>query len=599
MRAETEREIDEDDVHDYLVHKRLTSNRSQEQSAWTRYLLNWDWQMFQTISFPYRITSATARTRVQQVVRLIAKLNKTRVYYFWIMKTKGEIDPKTHLHILLFGYPKPLTNPFSANLKTPDMSEPYMLTFNDHFPFRCEHETKWADSLACFYVTTKDNMKFNEGVYEFEDFYNSNPKTLQKYITAKNVDVAPQDRKPLTTLENSVLKALNTQHGGVQMKGSILFNKDRRMWYVSFYWKGRNYKLYRYNGTLLHQTHQDKSKDTGYKNATKLLSLMQSDLERGVFRIEKFTKETPTDVIPYLWEWLEAVKDTLSPATVKDYKNSIKNHLTPFFKANPFQLHEIKYDVLVKLLNSIKREGKGKHNVMSCLRACLTYAYRAEKIPSMPPFPEKKKYNIVDPQIEYVLEDQQEQIIHAIPEIHQPIFWFMKYHIRRNNEARALHKTDYDKSSDSFRIHRAFSNEELVNYTKTHKEHQVPCHEDFKPYMKNMYIDISSPFFFVNPEGTLEGKPYRYEFLRKLWIEACQKVGIKIKLNQGVRHSTCTSLLLEYGISKSELQIATDHADVRSLNKYVAVELQARKRILEHTGKSKILPFKRANEQKE
>jgi hypothetical protein len=591
MRAETEKEIDEE-----VIGRQLTKHQTKEQKAWAQYLINWDWHMMQTISFPYRITTSTARTRVQEVVRLIAKKNKTRVYYFWIMKTMGAIDPKTHLHILLLGHPKPLTNPDTVDLRTIDKSEPYLLAFNDNYPFRCQHETKWADSLAPFYITKAKNMRLNKGVYEFEDFYSSNPKTLTRYSMASDIQSFPQERSPLTTLENSVLKALNTQHGGVNMKGSILFNKDRRMWYVSWYWKGKNYKLYRYNGTLLHQTHQDKSKDTGYKNATKLLALMQSDLERGVFRIEKFTKETPTDVIPYLWEWLNAVRDTLSPATVKDYENSIKNHLTPFFKANPFQLHEIRYDVLVKLLNSIQREGKGKHNVLSCLRTCLTYAYRSQRIQALPPFPERKKYNIVEPEIKWLNEERQIKIINAIPEIHQPIFWFLKYHLRRPSEAMALYKSDYDKVNDTFTIQRGFSAKVLVEYTKSRKRHIIPCHSDFKPYLKTMFTDISSPFFFVNPKGKLNGKYYTNKYLNDLWDEACQTVGEDIELYAGSKHSSISQLFNDYGYSKSDLQIATDHADIRSLNKYTSVEVQARKRILEHTGKRRILQFKKADE---
>jgi len=35
---------------------------------------------------------------------------------------------------------------------------------------------------------------------------------------------------------------------------------------------------------------------------------MQADVEKGIFRIEKYTKEVPTNVIPYLEEWIEEEK---------------------------------------------------------------------------------------------------------------------------------------------------------------------------------------------------------------------------------------------------------------------------------------------------
>jgi hypothetical protein len=104
---------------------------------------------------------------------------------------------------------------------------------------------------------------------------------------------------------------------------------------------------------------------------------MQADVENGTFRIEKYKGDQWTDVIPYLEVWLETIKATLSPATLKDYQNSIKNHLNPFFRENPVQLHEIQYDLLLKLLNFIQRSGKGKANVMYCLHRCLVFAWRS------------------------------------------------------------------------------------------------------------------------------------------------------------------------------------------------------------------------------
>ena len=54
--------------------------------------------------------------------------------------------------------------------------------------------------------------------------------------------------------------------------------------------------------------------------AEKLISCMQADVEHGFFRIEKYTKETPTDVTPYLKKWLAAEK-RIFRATYKDYLN--------------------------------------------------------------------------------------------------------------------------------------------------------------------------------------------------------------------------------------------------------------------------------------
>ena len=69
------------------------------------------------------------------------------------------------------------------------------------------------------------------------------------------------------------------------------FRKDRA-WlsrYVSWVHKGKTYKIYKYNGEFLY--HQ--------KLAEKLLACRQIR-KKGIFRIEKYTKEVPTNIIPFL-----------------------------------------------------------------------------------------------------------------------------------------------------------------------------------------------------------------------------------------------------------------------------------------------------------
>jgi|SRR3989339_355020 len=73
----------------------------------------------------------------------------------------------------------------------------------------------------------------------------------------------------------------------------------------------------------------------------------------------------------------------------------------------------------------------------------------------------------------------------------------------------ALYENDYLKDQDAFIIKRTFSAKQLVEHTKTHKSHLIPCHSEFKTIMKSMPVNIDSPYFFVNRHGKLEGKHYR------------------------------------------------------------------------------------------
>lgn len=364
------------------------------------------------------------------------------------------------------------------------------------------------------------------------------------------------------------------------MKGSIGFAKHVNRFYVRWYDNRtkKNVKIYRYKGIYLETR----------KLAEKLLSAMQGDVENGVFRLEKYTRNE-TDVVPYLRTWLASVKPTLTPATYKDYHNSIENHLRPFFERKGVCLHEIEYDTLMELLGSIERTGKGKANVMYCLHACLDYAWRSKRIAVMPPFPKKQAYQIVEPVIKWLPSERQEAIINAIPLEHQPIFWFLKYHLRRPSEACALLKEDFD--GDTFTVRRGFSAKVAVERTKTGEVHQIPCVSEFMPWIqreldKQRERGIISKFFFVHPDGKMQGKHYTSVTLNSLWRDACRATGESISLYSGLKHSTASQLINECGYSLSELQMATDHARYESVKKYGKVEVSAKKAILERLKKS-------------
>lgn len=358
------------------------------------------------------------------------------------------------------------------------------------------------------------------------------------------------------------------------MKGTIYFRKDRSFWVVKWYdqAKKKNAYVYWYNGERMYHR----------KIAEKCLHQIQGEVEaekrgEGVFRIEKWTGEQPTDVTPYLWEWLNSVSSTLAPATYKDYANSIKNHLEPFFERHPIQLHKIQYDILMLLLSEVKRSGKGKWNVLYCLHACLDYAWRSERIAAVPPFPKKKAYNIIEPEITWIPEARQIAIIEAIEPEHQPIFWWLKYHMRRPSEARALHKEDFD--GEVFTVRRSFSNKVLTDRTKTGKVHHIPCHDAFRPILAQMPKTFG-PYFFESPHGTKKGRYYVDVTLNRIWARACQKAGENINLYSGLKHSSCSQYVNEKGLSLSELQTITDHARIDSVKRYAKVEIETKREIM-------------------
>lgn len=352
------------------------------------------------------------------------------------------------------------------------------------------------------------------------------------------------------------------------MSGSIHYRKDARCWFILWYDRatGKRIKVYRYRGLKIYDR----------RIAVKLLAQMQGDQENGILQVEKYTKQEWSEPCSYLWKWLKAVESTLSPATIKDYENSIRNYLDPFFRKRRIYMHEIGFDTLQELANTINRSGKGKRNVMFCLHACLKYAWRSGRIPMVPPFP-KIKY--APPPVRWLPEDRQMAIINAIPEQDRPIFLFLKYHLRRPGEACALKWEDWD--GEVFTIRRGVSARRIVDSTKTGAVHRIPCHKDFREILERIRRENLGPFVFRNGLARTRFRNYTLESLGRIWKAACAATGESISLYAGLKHSTACQLVNDHGLSMSDLQAAGDWARPDSVKRYAVVEVARRKELLE------------------
>lgn len=374
------------------------------------------------------------------------------------------------------------------------------------------------------------------------------------------------------------------------MKGSITLRKDVRIpyWIVNWSQNGRVYKISKYLGETepMFQRHPDKKRDIGYKKAEKLLALIQGDEERGFLRIEKYLGEHLADIVPYLEQWLEDRRPTLSPGGYKKYKTAVNVHLIPFFRENPIMLHEVKYDTLVRLLNWVPGSGKNKKNVVDTLRCCLKYAWKSERILAVPPFPERSLYDIRQNPPVWLPSDRYYAVIKEIPAEHKPFFMWLYLHLRRPGEAIALQKIDYDPALDIFTIRRGVSNGKVIDRTKTGDIHTIPCHSEFKQYMKSMPKSFG-PYFFTCSESRVEDKRYTEKVYRRIWKEACEKAGESIDVYRGTKTSRASQLMNEVGLSRSELQEAGDWARYESTEAYARANVAKKRELLER----KVIPI--------
>lgn len=382
------------------------------------------------------------------------------------------------------------------------------------------------------------------------------------------------------------------------MKGSVVLRNNVRLpyWYVSWPHQGKVYKISKYLGEsdLMFQTSPNLKRDQGYQKAIKLRAMIQADWERHqkgelVFRIERYIGERTTDIIPYLEQWLEARRPTLTPGGYKKYRTAVNIHLIPFFREHPVMLHEVRYDTLVRLLNWVPGSGKNKKNVVDTLRACLKFAWRSERILAVPPFPERHLYDIRQKPPVWLPSERYNAVIQAIPAEHRPFFMFLYLHLRRPGEACALLKEDYDQVQDVFLIRRGVSNGKLVERTKTGEIHVIPCAKDFKPYMKTMQSNPFSPYFFTCSESRVEGKRYTEKVYRRVWKDACDKTGENIDVYRGTKTTRASQLMNEVGLSASELKIAGDWARIESTEAYARASVAKKRELIDR----KVIPLTR------
>lgn len=369
------------------------------------------------------------------------------------------------------------------------------------------------------------------------------------------------------------------------MNGSVHFKKDRRQWVVAWNWNGNRHQISRYKGRLMVQTHPDKRKDHGYIDAHRLLAQMQGEVEGGFFRIEKYTGNRYTDVIPFFEQWLET-KRNKKPATQALYKNFLKNHIKPFFEQNPIQLHEIQLDTLDMLRASLKMAPWSAYLCMQTFKSFMDYAWRSKRIPEVPPFPRRGDYQIEQKPINWLPSDRQMRIIDAIPEEHRPIFLWLKFHLRRPAEAMALLKTDYNRFSRAFTIHRTISSGVLCETTKTGKVHVIPCHSSFEALANKLSSrNDDSPYLFTNRLARTTGKRYSHKTLALIWRKACAAVGESIDLYSGLKHSSMSQYVNEKGLMLPELQAISGHAKLESVLKYADIGLERVRELMETPGR--------------
>jgi len=309
------------------------------------------------------------------------------------------------------------------------------------------------------------------------------------------------------------------------MGGSALQDKKSSHWFIQLRWNGKTERFYRFEYHGMWFPFASKAQ------ANKIRSLMQDEIDNGSFSPASYRPNSPLAVGKYVDIWLslaDVVKNTRGR-----YKSFSKQFVS-FFGSDKDIRKISKVNILqLKQHLELTYAKKTVYHVLNTLKTMLNFALSNKDLRELPAFP--KLSNPIKGNIEYLNSELQDKVLNEIPERHRPIFELCAEYGLRPQEGRALMKSDV--TDTHIIICRRFSEYELLEGDKAGKIRPLFKTDRAKEILKKSYS--FSDFVFTH-----NGKsPYDGKMLNKLWHEACNKVGVKIKMYNGLRHSRAAQLL--------------------------------------------------------
>ncbi|MCL5978677.1 MAG: tyrosine-type recombinase/integrase [Nitrospirae bacterium] len=295
------------------------------------------------------------------------------------------------------------------------------------------------------------------------------------------------------------------------------------------------------------------------------------------------TKYVRSDLQKFLFEnlikqWLD-LKGKEGIATIYKYEQFNRDYFI-FFKGQDVReirtshVHEF-YHQLPERLNN-----KTKKNILGALHAFFKWLLVIEHVEKMPVFP---KIEVITPDWQWLDEDDQNEILSAIPENDRHIYTFLALHGCRPAEVMALKIKDLDFTHNSVIIRRTFSGKShniLVEHTKTKKTRVIPINplmiDTIKKLCKGRF---GEDFVFLNPRT---GKYYCKSAYWEIWNKARKSVGKNIKSYEALRHSFASQRVC-MGYDLLRIGKILGHTDSRTTQRYSHVNLESLRGIMDIT----------------
>jgi integrase len=337
-------------------------------------------------------------------------------------------------------------------------------------------------------------------------------------------------------------------------------------YFVDLYYAGRQIKIYSYkSGRIL----------DSYQIALETLEHIRYEIRNHQFDPTKYVK---IDIARFLFQnlikkWLDAKTDLIS---IFKYQQVNKNFFVFF---NNTDVRDIRASHVYEFYQQLpdRLSEKTKKNIMDALKAFMNWAYRLEYVEKIPIFPTIK----IDLKVpNWIHERDQEKILLALPEKDRLIYLFLMLHGCRPSEARALKVKDLDFENGTIIFRRVFTGpigNTLIERTKTYRQRVIPINPEMENILRELYKDKLPEAFIFTDSKT--GKPYPSRTLIKRWRAACEKVGKKIGLYEGSKHSFASQRVSK-GISIYLISKVLGHTTTQTTERYAFADIEGMRKVM-------------------
>lgn len=321
----------------------------------------------------------------------------------------------------------------------------------------------------------------------------------------------------------------------------------------------RYFLIFYYKGTIRVYSDQQGYPLDSLPKAERVLAHINYLIDHNLFDRSQWVKKDQRSFIfaNAIKEWFE--KKEYAPS----YRPNIERYIRIFNEYfSKMDIRHIRAKHIKEFTITLEYGPKTKQNILGILHSFLADCYQDEMIPKVPIFP---KISVPDVDVKWVAESEQVDILNEITDsMDRAFLWFQITYGTRTGETRALKRDCVDYKKNQIIIKRTFSENSLMEHTKTKRIRYLPLYDDIKKMILDLPPCIGGHVFHRH------GKPYPRNRMQRIWRRIAKKKDIEAHLYGGTRHSFATHALMR-GNSIELIGAWMGHTNRSTTDKYAHI----------------------------